>query len=281
MAAFPVPSETRQLSPDDFVFGPDSMAWKINRHWTGLLYGPAAALLQIAHPRVAQGVAEHSAFQSDALGRLQRTLSAVNQITFGTHEEAAEMKALIGRMHGGVRGRTAPGIDGEASYSAFEPELMLWVLGTLIEASLLGYREVFGEVSAVDKQAFYEDFRRFGSYFGLDAAFGPQTYAEWDNAYRIKKQRMGLHPLCREVARHVVYPQAHWMERLLGCAFDFIAIEGLDPETRSRLGFQSSWHSRIRWRLATGFARWFVPRGPKRLTCYPESYAAQKALKAC
>ena len=39
-----------------------------------LLGGGRALLLEIAHPLVAAGVAEHSSYRSDPFGRLQRTL---------------------------------------------------------------------------------------------------------------------------------------------------------------------------------------------------------------
>ena len=78
---------TRTQDKPAYVFSPDDEIWRVNRHANGLLFGPAAVLLQIAHPRVAQGVADHSDFQHDALGRLKRTLTTVNRIAFGTVAE--------------------------------------------------------------------------------------------------------------------------------------------------------------------------------------------------
>ena len=53
---------------NNFVFSRESEVWRVNRHANGLLFGPAAVLLQIAHPRVAQGVVDYSDFREDALG---------------------------------------------------------------------------------------------------------------------------------------------------------------------------------------------------------------------
>tara|TARA_B110000003_G_scaffold16040_1_gene15901 strand:+ start:23916 stop:24212 length:297 start_codon:yes stop_codon:yes gene_type:complete len=72
------------MTANDFAFSPDSELWLVNRYANGLLFGPAAVLLQVAHPQVAQGVVDHSDFREDALGRLRRTLSTVNRIAFGT-----------------------------------------------------------------------------------------------------------------------------------------------------------------------------------------------------
>ena len=51
-----------------------------------------------------KGVADHSDFREDALGRLRRTLSTVNQIAFGTKEAAEKMRARLRVVHGGVNG---------------------------------------------------------------------------------------------------------------------------------------------------------------------------------
>ena len=66
-----------------------------------------AILLQLAHPLVAQGVADHSGFAADRRGRvrrLQRTLRAMLALTFGTAEEVAEAAALrVGPLDQAVR----------------------------------------------------------------------------------------------------------------------------------------------------------------------------------
>ena len=55
------------LRPDPILgfYGPDSMMWRINREAVLLGAGPAALLLQVAHPMVAEGVAHHSTFEED------------------------------------------------------------------------------------------------------------------------------------------------------------------------------------------------------------------------
>ena len=40
------------MTADDFAFSRDSELWLVNRYANGLLFGPAAVLLQVAHPRV-------------------------------------------------------------------------------------------------------------------------------------------------------------------------------------------------------------------------------------
>ncbi len=52
-------------------YGPGTAMWRINREAVLLGAGPAALLLQIAHPHVAEGVAHHSDFEADPWRRLR------------------------------------------------------------------------------------------------------------------------------------------------------------------------------------------------------------------
>jgi len=56
------------------VFGPGTVTWRVNREGVLLVGGGAALILQVAHPLVAAGVAEHSNYRADPWGRLYRTL---------------------------------------------------------------------------------------------------------------------------------------------------------------------------------------------------------------
>ena len=63
---------------DPGLFGPDSTVWRIGRERILLAGGPAALLLQIAHPLVAAGVTNHSGFSEDPFLRLRATLDATS-----------------------------------------------------------------------------------------------------------------------------------------------------------------------------------------------------------
>ncbi len=267
--------------PDDFAFGPRSELWRINRYATGLLFGPAAVLLQIAHPRVAQGVAEHSDFRTDALGRLRRTLHSVNRIAFGTHAEAEQMRVRMHAVHAQVRGIAGEGIEGPRHYSAFEPDLLLWVLATLIDASIQGYEFVWGPLPHERRERFYHDFRRFGSYFGLGEERGPQDYAAFTEYYEemLSNDLLGSHPLCAEVAAAVVRPRHPWRDRLLGRLADFLPIETVPPAIRQRLGLSTSAWTRLRFKALRIAAPIAFRTLPKRLTYYPEARRAETAAR--
>ena len=168
---------------DPFLFAPDSEMWRVNRERCGLIYGPAAAILQLAHPRIAQGVYDHSNFRYDTLGRLRRTLSSTNKIAFGRTSQARAVSEHVASRHRKVRGQIFDGIGGARTYSAFEPELLLWVLATLITAALNGYELIYGELPIARKEAFYRDMCRFGTYFGVTESLSPKDWPAFDAYY--------------------------------------------------------------------------------------------------
>src|SRR5437667_9471751 len=58
---------------DPGLFGPGSVVWRVARERILLVGGPAALLLQLAHPLVAEAVAAHSGFGREPLQRLLAT----------------------------------------------------------------------------------------------------------------------------------------------------------------------------------------------------------------
>src|SRR6185369_17342039 len=67
------------------LYGPGSEAWALNREAMLLLgAGPRALLLQLAHPGVAAGVADHSDFRAEPWRRLDGTLRSYLRIIYGS-----------------------------------------------------------------------------------------------------------------------------------------------------------------------------------------------------
>ena len=50
-------------------FGPDSMTWRVHADRSMLIGGSARAFLQVLHPLAMAGVADHSSYREDPLGR--------------------------------------------------------------------------------------------------------------------------------------------------------------------------------------------------------------------
>ncbi len=112
------------VDPAEAYLPPDGMARAVHQDLASMLIGGMSALLlQMLHPLAMAGVAEHSGYRADPLGRLRRTAAFVGTTTFGTVAEAEAAIAQVHRVHRRVHG-TAP--DGRP-YSASDPELVTFI----------------------------------------------------------------------------------------------------------------------------------------------------------
>ena len=129
MAFGPLGSDPTSYQPtanemgDPGWFGPDSVAWRVHADHSLLIAGIAAFTLQALHPMAMAGVAEHSAFSDDFLGRTRRTGEFVQGVVYGSSAEADRLCRMVRKVHERVVG-VAP--DGRA-YSANDPDLLHWV----------------------------------------------------------------------------------------------------------------------------------------------------------
>src|SRR4030081_2124382 len=109
------------------LFEEDSITRRVNRENILLLGGGRALLMQIAHPKVAAGVDEHSDFRSHPIRRLRRTIRMTMAIVFGDRETALTAARAVNQVHAKVRG---------TGYRALDPDLLLWVHATLADTAL-------------------------------------------------------------------------------------------------------------------------------------------------
>ncbi|MGH2556934.1 MAG: oxygenase MpaB family protein [Actinomycetota bacterium] len=164
---------------DPGLFGPGSEVWHIGRERILLLGGPAALLLQLAHPLVAAGVAEHSGFPADPFDRLRATLDATLRISFGDGEQVEEAASRVAATHHKVQG-TLPAAAGPfragSPYAASDPALAMWVFATLVSVALDVYRRFVGPLSWSRCGRYYQEARRFARLFGVTDEILPATY---------------------------------------------------------------------------------------------------------
>ena len=157
---------------DAGLYGPASEAWRLNREAMLLLgAGPRALLLQLAHPAVAAGVADHSDFRTDPWRRLAGTLRSYLTIVYGT---TAAARAEIRRLNALHRGITGPG------YSARDPDLSLWVHATLVESTIAVYDAWLEPLSTARRAAYYAETRPIGRAFGVPEASLPADLAAFE-----------------------------------------------------------------------------------------------------
>jgi len=160
--------------------------WHVGRESAVLLAGPAAVLLQLAHPAVVAGVDRHSRFKSDPIGRFRRTFRIVDGIIFGEVDEAVAAAAEAHRIHAFVRGRVgedAGPFRAEDRYRANRPDLLLWVHATLVQQSLAAYQCFVGPLRAIERERYYAETKRLGELFGIPHSVIPETLTAFEDYF--------------------------------------------------------------------------------------------------
>jgi hypothetical protein len=109
------------------LFGPGSAVWQVHGCIATLVGGVRALLLQAAHPAPLSGVAEHSRYELDPLGRLAGTTRWLTVTTFAAAEVIESEAARVHAMHEHVKGEFKNKHGVEQSYKAKDPRFLLWV----------------------------------------------------------------------------------------------------------------------------------------------------------
>ena len=176
---------TSAVVVDGGFYGPGSEAWRLNREAMLLLgAGPRALLLQIAHPLVAAGVAQHSQFRDDPWARLSGTLRSYLRIVYGSAPAARDEIRRLHDLHRGIRGDVADPVARERHgrrYSALDPALSLWVHATLVDSTLAAYDAWIEPLSHEERARYYEETLPVGQAFGIPASLLPPDLDAFDD----------------------------------------------------------------------------------------------------
>src|SRR5437764_3706501 len=160
------------MADDLGLFGPDSVSWRIHADPSMLIGGLRALLVQALHPVAMAGVAQHSDYQDDPWGRLQRTVDYVVTTTFGDTATALAAGARVRAVHTRVRG--VDPVTGRP-YRADDPDLLLWVHAVEVHSFLAAYRRYGGLLRRADADRYLVEMVRAAELVGLDPADVPAS----------------------------------------------------------------------------------------------------------
>ena len=130
------------IGNDVGLFGPDSAVWEVHGCIATLVGGIRALLMQAAHPAALTGVAEHSAYDTDPLGRLERTTRWLTITSFGSTEAIESEARRVREMHKRVQGTFEDKTGSHLSYSAPDPRFLLWVHCAFTDSFLRAHEEL-------------------------------------------------------------------------------------------------------------------------------------------
>jgi uncharacterized protein (DUF2236 family) len=224
-------------------FDDQSMLRRVHRERVIALSGPRALLMQAAHPLAVAGLLAHSSALDEPYDRLARTAQVMHAIGFGTRAEANEAARRVRAMHRKVRGRLREPVGrfpAGTEYRADDPELLMWVLFTLVDSGIVVYRTYVGELSRDDEAAYWKDYRTVGRLFGLRADEMPRTLADLDDYRRsmLSGDTLVVTDWARERARAIVLdPPVPLAARPLVETANFVTIALLPDTIREQYGF--------------------------------------------
>lgn len=224
-------------------FGPDSVIRRVQGERAVALSGPRALLMQAAHPLAVAGLLAHSGALDDPYVRLARTAEVMSLITFGPRDEADRVTRRVRAMHRTVRGRLPEAVGpfpAGAPYRADDPRLLMWILYTLIDSSILLYRTYVGRLSGGDQAALWEDYKVVGRLFGLRASEMPDDLNDLRSYGRdmLAGDELTVGDWARRRAREIVLqPPVPNLARPLLEAVNFITVALLPDVIRRQYGF--------------------------------------------
>jgi uncharacterized protein (DUF2236 family) len=275
--------QAKNISPDHYVsqrfFSPDTMIWQVHREMVLLAAGGRALLMQLAHPKVAAGVAQHSQFKEDPLGRLQRTTDTLWSILFGERSEARAALEQMKNVHRKVQGITQAGepLPVGTQYSARDVELLLWVHATLIDSAMVGYDLLVKPLTPDQKSRYYSDSKKLASLFEIPESIVPSSLADFHHYLdgMLADDAITVGPVARFIGQDVIHPRP-WILKPAGPLFRLIT-GGMLPE-RLRQGYGFSWNERRekRFWLATTMIRGLLPLAPRPLRIVSNARHAEK-----
>ena len=264
-------------------FAPGRTIWTVHRELALLVGAGRALLLQLAHPLVAAGVAEHSGFAQDPFGRLFRTLDPMYTLVFGHPEAAAAAAARMRATHARVRGvlREAVGaFPAGTPYEATDPELRLWVHATLIDTTLLVYERFVAPLSAVEQARYYADSRELARVLGVPEALMPPTLPAFQSyvSRMLASDTLAVGPTTRTLARLVFRPPAALSLRAIGPLVEFVTVGLLPGRLREIYGYRWSPGRERLLEVAAGLVRRVLPALPVWIRIVPHARAAERHL---
>lgn len=211
------------------LYPEDSITRRVNRENVLLLGGGRALLMQLAHPKVAAGVDEHSDFRKRPLYRLRRTVRLTMAIVFGDRETANAAARAVNQTHARVRG---------AEYRALDPDLLLWVHATLVDSALVTYETFVKPLSRREREDFFQESKLLGEMLGIPREHFPATSARFDEyvASMVSSGQVKVGPQARELGALVLRPRLRLLPGPAMIPFETVTAGLLPPALRAQYG---------------------------------------------
>jgi uncharacterized protein (DUF2236 family) len=256
----------------DSYFTDSSMLRRVQRELAVAFSGPRALLMQASHPVAFEGFFAHTGAMAAPYERLRRTAQVMDTVAFGSRADADRATRGVRAMHKRVRGElAAPAgrFPAGTPFAADDPELLLWVLATLVDSALVVYERYVASLSRAERDAYWQDYRVVGRLFGLGDDEMPVDIDAFD-AYMTRMldgDDLFVTPAARELAIDIVMrPPVGLKRRPVLELVNFMTVGLLPARLRKQYGLTWDPLRELTLRGGAEYAkRVLVPLAPERL----------------
>jgi len=260
-------------------FSPQSAVWRVDREMALLLGGGRALLMQLAHPKIAAAVADHSSFREDPLGRLYRTMNRMWSIVFDEIDQARTSLEQVKEVHRKVYGTMKPGdiLPPGSPYSALEPDLLFWVHATLVDSAPLTYDLFVRPLSLRERAEYYDETKRLARLFEVPEERIPislEAFEAYMNA-KLSGGEIAVGATALALAPEILRPRPLLL-RTGSPLFSLITAGLLPGSLREAYGLPWDNKRERRLMLLAALVRRLLPWVPATLRVVPQARAAER-----
>lgn len=244
------------------LYAEDSITRRVNRENILLLGGGRALLMQLAHPKVAAGVDDHSDFRTHPIRRLRRTVHMTMAIIFGERQAALAAARAVNHTHAHVKGD---------DYRALDPDLLLWVHATLVDSALVTYEAFVQPLTPGERADFYQESKLLGELLGIPRDRFPANVRDFERYVdrMIAAGPIEVSPRAKELGRLVLRPPLRLLPGPVMIPFEVVTAGLLPPVLRESYGLAWGSAQQRAFKLAVAAVPRIVALAPPVLRVWP------------
>ena len=157
---------------DDGLFGPRSLVWRVHRDRSFAVAGIRSLMVQALHPLAMAGVAQHSNWEQDPMGRLAATSGYILTVTYGDSAAVQQAGARVRGIHRHVNGTdSVTGLE----YHAADPALLLWIHAAMVDSIVHVVQRYGRMLDAADADRYIAEMVKFAELVGVPAQQVPAS----------------------------------------------------------------------------------------------------------
>jgi uncharacterized protein (DUF2236 family) len=262
------------------IFGPRSLAWRVNREAVVFLGAGRALLLQLAHPWIAAAIEQHSDTFANPIARFQRTFSTMFTLVFGTLDESLAAARRLHRRHAAINGRlqsTAGPFPAGSVYSANAVPVLRWVHATLADTALLARAIVLPPIPREERELYWSESRILAGLFGVPEACLAPDWSSFTAYFQAitQSEELTVTDAARVMANRLLSGAGSWLP--VPTSYRALTASLLPPRLRDAFALPYGDAEQLAADRLIAGVRWAYPLLPARLRFVgPYQWAQQR-----